>query len=283
MDSGNFEPIIRAAILDMDDFSVIQYLDVIYFKQHGIELEIEFYDANANYTDTVSIERGALINGVEYTIFSGIYYLTSSYQVTRGRFVCSGSLVQPAAINVPADVDYETLIRSVIDIGDMVSTFKNAAADWLDYQFFPDGLRYATGHNFVFFALLKQKYLIHCCDNGINSILFFSAADTLAIGFSVHHHSYSRRYLSAFRRSIASSPGRTRIRSCMLRDRPHYPVHNLGYLETTARSSDLFLRMSWKLVRPVSPSFLISSISPAIVLSSIQSFQDTHRSSLCWM
>ncbi len=101
--------------------------------------------------------------------------------MTRGRFVCSGSLVQPAAINVPADVDYETLIRSVIDVGDMVCTFKNGMAAWLGYQFFPDGLKYATGHNFVFFALLKQKYLIHCCDNGINSILFFSAADSLGI------------------------------------------------------------------------------------------------------
>ncbi len=75
MDSGNFEPIIRAAILDTDDFSVIQYLDVIYFKQHGIDLEIEFYDSAAGYTDIVSIERGALINGTSTPSFQGFTIL----------------------------------------------------------------------------------------------------------------------------------------------------------------------------------------------------------------
>src|SRR5512136_2877952 len=95
MDSGVFTPIVRAAILDPDDYSVIQYLDLIYFKINGLDIEIEFYDATESYSDTVSLERGALINGTEYTIFSGIYHLTTSYKVTLGRYICSGHIISP--------------------------------------------------------------------------------------------------------------------------------------------------------------------------------------------
>jgi hypothetical protein len=238
MDSGDFEPIVRAAVLDPDDFSVIQYLDVIYFKMRGIELEIEYYDPTNSFTDTVSLERGALINGVEYTIFSGIYHLTRSYQVTRGRYICEGSLVDPAAINVPADVTYETLIRSVIDLDDMVSSFKTPAAAWLSYQFFPDGLRYATGHNFVFFALLKQKYLIHCCDNGINSILFFSAADVLALAsqYTITLNAADTWSIQTLYRQFA---WKDETKTLHNPGPATYPMHNLGYLESTANPPNI--------------------------------------------
>jgi hypothetical protein len=233
MDSGNYTPIVRAAILDPDDHSVVQYLDVIYFKMNGIDLDIEFYDSGDNYTDTVCLERGALINGVEYTIFSGIYYLHISYQVTKGKYVCQGSLVQPMAVNVPADVGYEQLIRSIIDTDDMVCSFKNSLAAWLDYKFFADGLKYATGNIYGLFALLKQKYLIHCCDNGINSILFFSAADVLALASQ-----YTITLTDADTWSI-----QTLYRQFTWKDETKtlhtpgpvdYVVHNLGYLESTA-------------------------------------------------
>jgi hypothetical protein len=233
MDGGDYTPIVRAAILDMDDYSVIQYLDVVYFKLNGIDLDIEFYDSGDNYTDTVCLERGALINGVEYTIFSGIYHLHTSYQVTKGKYVCQGSLVQPAAINVVADVGYEQLIRSIFDVGDMVCSFKNSLAAWLDYKFFPDGLKYATGNIAAVFALLKQKYLIHCCDNGINSMLFFSVADVFALASQ-----YTITLTDADTWSI-----QTLYRQFTWKDEhkslhapgpADYVVHNLGYLESTA-------------------------------------------------
>jgi hypothetical protein len=233
MDSGVFSPIIRAAILDPDDFSVIQYLDLVYFKINGIDIEIEFYDAANSFTDTVSLERGALINGTEYTIFSGIYHLTTSYKVTRGHFICEGSLVEPCSINVAADVTYQTLINSVMALGDNVATFKTPAAAWLGYQFFPDGLRYASGHIYAFWALLRQKYLIHATDNGIHSILYFSAADSLALASQ-----YTLTLTAADTWSI-----QTLYRQFAWKDEnktlhapgpANYVIHNLGYLESTA-------------------------------------------------
>jgi hypothetical protein len=38
MDSGNFTPIVRAAVLDPDDFSVVEYLELIYYKINGLDI-----------------------------------------------------------------------------------------------------------------------------------------------------------------------------------------------------------------------------------------------------
>jgi hypothetical protein len=232
MDSGDFDPIIRAAILDPDDFSVIEYLEVIYFKINGLDIDIEFYDVSDSFPDTISLERGARIDGVEYTIFSGIYKLQTSYKKSRGRCVCKGSVIEPGSINVLADVSYQTLIDSIMDLGDNLATYLDPGADWLDYQFFADGLRYATGNIYVFFALLKQKYCIHATDNGINSILFFSAADVLAMEtqytltlskadtFSIQ--TLYRQFTWKDENKTLHAPGPA-----------GYVIHNLGYLEST--------------------------------------------------
>ena len=85
MNSGSFTPIVRAAVLDPDDHSVIEYLDLVYYKINGLDIEIEFYDPAGSFPDAVSLERGALVHGVEYTIFSGIYYLDNKFLVKGGK------------------------------------------------------------------------------------------------------------------------------------------------------------------------------------------------------
>lgn len=240
MDSGDFDPIVRAAILDPDDYSVVSYLDLAYYKINGVEIDIEFYDASNSFPDTVSLERGALINGTEYTIFSGIYHLDNTYKVSRGHYICSGSIVEPVAVNVLGDVSYHTLIDSVMAVGAPLVTpvFKTPAAAWLGYQFFADGLRYATGNIYVFFALLKQKYCIHATDNGINSLLFFSAADTLALAAqytltltaadTFSQQTFWRQFTWKDENKTLHAPGPAT-----------YVIHNLGYLESTDSPPDI--------------------------------------------
>ena len=42
MDSGNFTPIVHAAVLDPDDHTVVEYLDLVYYKINIIDNDIEF-------------------------------------------------------------------------------------------------------------------------------------------------------------------------------------------------------------------------------------------------
>ncbi len=241
MDSGNFTPIVRAAVLDPDDHTVQQYLDLVYYKINGLDIEIEFYDPSGTFSDSVSLERGALIGGVEYTIFSGIYRLSSSFKVKGGKhglYSATGSLVDPSAVNVAADVSYQAVINAVLDLGSNSATFKTPGAAWLGYQFLADGQFFHTSNIHTFFTLLKQKYLIYTAENGLiasppgNSILFFSVADTLALASQYTLHLSDRDTFSIgnnYRQFIwKDEAGTTHQPGPAL-----YPIHNLGYLEST--------------------------------------------------
>src|SRR5512136_1564343 len=164
MDSGHFTPIVRAAILDPDDHSVIQYLDLKYFKINGLDIDVEFYDPSGSFTDKISLERGVKVGDTEYTIFSGEYFLSSSYRVTGGAtglYKCSGSLIEPAGVNLAGDTTYHAVIDSVLALGDCAASWKHPAAAWLSYQFLADGAFFHTSNIYTFFTLLKQKYLIY--------------------------------------------------------------------------------------------------------------------------
>ena len=235
MDSGRFSPIVRAAVIDPDDHSVIQYLDLVYYKINGIDIEIEFFDSTNSFTDVVTLERGALIGGVEYTIFSGVYYLNEHYAINRGHYRCKGSLVNQVALDVDADVAYSAVINAAIDAATdslVTPVFKTPAAAWLSYQFFPDGLRYKTGNIQTFFALLRQKYLIHCAENGIDSMLIFSVQDVLALASQ-----YTLTLTAADTWSIQSNYRQFTWKDenkTIHTDGPAaYIIHNLGYLEST--------------------------------------------------
>jgi hypothetical protein len=236
MDSGRFTPIVRAAVIDPDDYSILQYLDLVYFKINGIDIDIEFYDDSGSFTDSVSLERGVKIGDTEYTIFSGIYKLTSSYKVQGGKYglyICSGSLIEPAGVSLAADVTYETIITNVLALGTCTPTFKTPAAAWLDYQFLTDGALFHTSNIYTFFSLLRQKYLVFATENGPDDILFFSVSDVLALA--------SQYTLTLNKIDIWSSL--TNYRQFVWKDEAGtihtdgtagHPIHNLGYLESTA-------------------------------------------------
>ena len=247
MDSGNFTPIVRAAVLDPDDHTVVEYLDLVYYKISGIDIEIEFYDPAGGFSDSVSLERGAKIGDTEYTIFSGIYKLTHSYLIKGGRYglyKCSGSLIEPSAVEVTGDVSYHTVIDSVLALGTNSAAFKTPAAAWLGYQFLPDGQSFLSSNIFSFFALLRQKYLIHATENGLvsspsgNSILFFSVADTLALA-SQYTINLSEKDTWSIKADYRQFIWKDETGTFHNPGPAFYPVHNLGYLESTAAAPSI--------------------------------------------
>jgi len=236
MDSGNFTPIVRAAVLDPDDHSVEQYLDLVSYKINGLDIEIEFYDPSGTFSDSVSLERGAKVGGIEYTIFSGIYHLTNSFKVKGGKnglYSCKGSLIEPAAVNVAADVAYSTVISNVLALGTNVASYKDAFAAWKGYQFLAIGQFFHTTNIYTFFTILRQKYLIYAAENGPGSILFFSAADSLGIA-SQYTLTLTDRDTFAISSNHRQFIWKDEAGSLHQPGPATYPIHNLGYLESSA-------------------------------------------------
>ena len=167
MDSGQFTPIVRAAVLDPAfPYPVTQYLDLVYFKINGLDIEIEFYDPSGTFSDTVSLERGVKVGTTEYTIFSGMYRLEKKFQVKGGKYglySCSGSLVAPSSVDIAADVPYHEVIDAVLALGTNVATYKTPAAAWLHYQFLATGQDFHTSisecnqHSFISFVIGNQS------------------------------------------------------------------------------------------------------------------------------
>ena len=232
MDSGNFTPVVRAAVLDPDDYSVQEYVNLVYFKIRGLDIEVEFYDPAGGYSDTLCLERGVKVGETEYTIFSGLYHLNKSYKVTGGAYglySCHGSLVDPSSVDIAADGSYETVIAGVLGYG-TIAPYYAAAYAWRDYQFLPAGQRFHTANIYQFFTLLKQKYLIFARDAGPNVLEFMSCADVLAKAAQYHivlgnHDTFSvsacyRQFVWKDESKVLHAPGPA-----------GYLIHNLGYLE----------------------------------------------------
>jgi hypothetical protein len=240
MDSGNFTPIVRAAYLDPVTHAVDHYLDLVYYKISGLDIEIKFYDPTGAFPDSVSLERGALIGGVEYTIFSGIYYLNKSYKVEGGKYglcTATGSLIKNISADIIADLDYWGTIDLFCDLLGIDPDSVTDAA-WHTYWFMWIGDRFKTTNALTFFPLLKQKYLVNAEDNGINQLLFFAASEILALD-SYYTLTLSARDVfsvgSIYRQFIWIDEVKTLHQS----GDTSFPIHNLGYLETGCDPPDI--------------------------------------------
>jgi hypothetical protein len=234
MDSGNFTPIVRAAYLNPVTFAVDHYLDVVYYKLFDLDIEIKFYDPTGAFPQSVSLERGALINGVEYTIFSGIYYLNKSYKVEGGKYglcTATGSLIKSISVDMIADSDYWGTIDIFCDFLGIDPIAVVADAAWHLYWFMQQGDLFKTTNSHTFFPLLKQKYLVYATDNGINQLLFFAASEILALDSYYTLTLNARDVFSVgpiYRQFIWEDETKTLHQSGDV----SFPIHNLGYLET---------------------------------------------------
>ena len=229
MNSGNYNAVIRA--WSVFEGARVTELEVTYFRLHldSLEIHVTSYDTSE---PEICLERGITTAGTEYTIFSSIYYVERyKYHLGIYTLYCHALYPGQSRFTIAAGMTYEDVIDTVTE------TFRTAvyigAPAWKAYNFMQAGMALTLNDMSALYPLMKAKYLIYVTDYDFDSLRWFSAADALAQAtewtFTTHGHDLvypDREYRRFFWRdetdTIHYSDGST------------YPLHNLGYLESTA-------------------------------------------------
>ena len=121
-----------------------------------------------------TIERGALLSGVEYTIESGLYHVRH-YTENYGKIKIEGSSYPNQKINIAAgDGTYQEVIEAFCTAIGKTAVFKNSNDLWLTYQFLPTGKALSLNKAELFENLLKQKYCILVYEESPNNLVFYN-------------------------------------------------------------------------------------------------------------
>ena len=116
--------------------------DVAKFSIYNTSATVKLVTEN-NYLlsafDVFIIERGVLLEGTEYTIDSGLYFV-EDYQEDFGYINVKGSSYPNLKINIAAgDGTYQQVIEAFCAAIGKTASFKRRTDPWLNYQFLPDG------------------------------------------------------------------------------------------------------------------------------------------------
>lgn len=244
LDAQNFgSPILRGWF--MEDEERTSSFQILKYKINLTSIEIDFYtEGNIQYE--ICIERGALINGVEYTHYT-IPFRLYDMQLTKGIWKCKGSLALHTRYNKPGDVTYESALDEWFELatpsGTLQYTKLNPSASWLGYQFYATGKRIILNDKVTqFLSLLQQKYLIYITDYEDLNALVFSVDDTFAR--SVDH-------IIALNDNDTWGNIQEKNKDYVWKDENgaynftgagNLPTYNLGYLESTANPPSVSTR-----------------------------------------
>jgi len=121
-----------------------------------------------------TIERGVLLAGIEYTIESGLYFVTK-YEEEYGSIKISGSSFPNIKLYIAAgDVTYQQVIEDFCAEIGKTAIFKDTSAFWLNYQFFPTGKFVRNNKSERFMNLIKQKYTILAYEESPKNLVFYT-------------------------------------------------------------------------------------------------------------
>lgn len=174
--------------------------------------------------------RGVLIGETAYTISTSQFYITAANW--DGDATIEASIVPVQKYTADGDVSYSSVISAFCSAYGFTAVFENPSADWWGYQFLPDGKQIILNDANRFFSLLRQKYLIFACDNGGNEIKFFHIASLFPTSmYTLPSASLQMADLFFEKRQYL---WRDELGTIHNSGDPVFPVHNLGYLPSTA-------------------------------------------------
>ena len=231
---GTHTPFLKAFI-GYQDGTVLWTGPALSYKLTGQSLEFEVaYNGDAGGDQTcIWLERGLTDKDGTLSVTTGKFFIESQQYFPNGRQVAKGKLFPRQYYAAAGDVSYKTVIDALCAAFGKTAVYRDPAAAWLSYQFFPDGKSIILNDPNFMHALLQQKYLIFYCDNGSNDILFYSCAPliggsdiivTATNGFTQEHNNTKARLF--LWRDEAGTIHTDGVAS--------NPIHNLGYLESTA-------------------------------------------------
>lgn len=238
LDAGTFKPYIKAIVRRG---AVTNTYDVMKYRLTATSLEIKTIGLVTVTTQasptTIELKRGATVNGVDYTISTSKFIVTSgkNQKAKDGQSYTAeiqAELIHPIYMTFLADGSYENAIDSFCTALGKTYTLKNPSATFWTDQFLPAGRNFTTNNAQSFLTLLRQKRLIFACDNGGEDILFYSAVD------NAHTADYELVPTGFYYLETGILPSRrymARDESASLRfsGTAGDILHNLGYIHST--------------------------------------------------
>ncbi len=234
--AGTGKPFLAVSTGDVDG-NVYASATPIAYKLTGTELEVTaplpdtFGDVAEKY---VWLARGLTINGVSYYVNTSRFAIHRQVYSPHGLQTITARLFPKQYYSAAGDLTYNQVITAFCTAFGKTAVFKDGAAAWLSYQFLPDGKQIIMNDANSFLAMLQQKYLIFAADGGSEQVLFY-ALNSLAVpaadfsfaptaDFSIGYNNIRNR-LFMWRDEVGTvhSDGTATD-----------PIHNLGYLESTA-------------------------------------------------
>ena len=209
------------------------------FTLNDTELEVSFYDTDANYSKYyfVQMERGARINGIEYTVKSSKFYGTEWTIDYRGLVKVKANIFEPVRITYAnGDDTYKNVISAICNAASVTATFRNPTAAHWNYQFLPTGKQVLLQRPELFLNLLRQKYFIFGHDVG-NQTIEFAAADPFSLNpTDANVITWKGNGIYNFTRKANGRylTWRDELETTHVSGYSGNPLHNLGFLPSTA-------------------------------------------------
>jgi hypothetical protein len=122
------------------------------------------------------IERGVKLDGVEYTIQSGLMHVRN-YKESYGEILLEGSSFPNIKVSIAGDETYENVITAFCTAIGKTAIFKNADAPWLGYKFLPYGKTLSLNRAELFENFIRQKYCILVYEESPNNLIFYNLDD----------------------------------------------------------------------------------------------------------
>jgi enamine deaminase RidA (YjgF/YER057c/UK114 family) len=271
MNSGNFIPYFNVQLMDVDRTSVqFETTEVVEFALNGLTAKVVFHDPG--YFDDYymfRIQRGVQVDGVPNIITSSNYWPTYDRHENYIRTI-EGHVFPNQYYTTPGDVTYSSIIATVCAQFGFDVIHEDPAADWLSYQFLPNDRTLVLNNAKWFFTLLRQKYLVFATDYDDDTLYFFQAKST--------GPTFPGDYALLQANHVAiTGHGAFKEKTLFSRDENnsyHYsggtdkPIHNLGFLPSTASHPDNYSfidTQNW-IIQNIAPNLKYLDFDPVYVV-----------------
>ena len=122
------------------------------------------------------LERGALVEGTEYLLQSGLYFVRAFVE-KDSRAELEGSSYPDVKVSLAADGTYQEVIEAFCASIGKEAVFADPTAIWLGYPFQADGDVLVLNRAERFEQVLRQKFLILCHEPEPKKLHFYLPAE----------------------------------------------------------------------------------------------------------
>src|SRR5512138_3805084 len=154
--SGTGTPYLMGCI-GRTDGTLLSARPVTRYTLTGTALEFEtcFTSDMGGSQTAMWLERGVTLGSTRYTLTTGRFCIHSQHY-SQGRMLAKGRLFPKSYYSALGHDSYRNVITAFCAAFGKTAVFRDPAAAWLDYKFFPAGKSIVLNDANSFLALLRQ-------------------------------------------------------------------------------------------------------------------------------